>query len=209
MESSSCSPTASVPPLATREASATASCRCATASRGSRASIATSARPDFLDRRVNCAPRVATRPGAHLESRIRAASREAGGAGASATRGSPALEVARASRSILPAPGAAREDAPRARSRARRKTDYSTKPSASRVRRGTEATTTTIASSATGMSTQLLAPTYARHAPRATFRLREQESAVRVTLERIEVPPTPCAPSAIRTSIQLAAPRLA
>ena len=161
MESSSCSPTASVPPLATREASATASCRCATASRGSRASIATSARPDFLDRRVNCAPRVATRPGAHLESRIRAASREAGGAGASATRGSPALEVARASRSILPAPDAAREDVPRARLRALSKTGCSARPSAIRVRRGLiEGRTTTqgAAKLANRTSTQPAAP---------------------------------------------------
>ena len=196
MESFFCSPTASVPPLATREASATASCRCATASRDSRAIIATSARPDFLDRRVNCAPRVATRLGAHLESRIRAASREAGGAGASATRGSPALEVARASRSILPAPDAAREDAPRARSRAQRKMDCSTKPSASRVRRGTEATTTTIASSANRMSILLQAPTCVHPAARATIRLRGQESAVPATLERTAVRTAPNATNA-------------
>ena len=53
------------------------------------------------------------------------------------------------------------------------------------------------------MSILLLAPTYARHAPRATFRLREQESAVRVTLERNEAPAKSCAPSANRMSIQL------
>ena len=179
MESSPFLPTAFVLRHATVAASAThrPSSPRATASLDLQANNATSVPQDFLDRRVNCAPRVATRPGAHLESRIRAASREAGGAGASATRGSPALEVARASRSILPAPGAAREDAPRARSRARRKTDYSTKPSASRVRRGTEATTTTIASSATGMSTQLRGQIRARHALRALFRPRERAVA--------------------------------
>ena len=182
MASSPSSPTAtvSVSRRATVVAFAThrpPSCPRATASRDSRASNVKSARPDFLDRRVNFAQRVEMRPEAHRGLRTPVASPAADEAGASATRDSPALEVARASRMPSPAPDAAREDVPRARSRAQRKTDSSTKPTASSVRRGTEATSTTIASSATGMSTQLRGQIRARHALRALFRPRERAVA--------------------------------
>ena len=138
MASSTITSTVTAPHHAAAEACATSQTTCSrrvTVSLALPVTSATSARQAILDRRATSVERAATRQKQPRGLPTRAALLGAGGAGACATTGSPGLGIARASQTSL-ATTVAKVDVRLVRSRAPSRTGRSTRPSASRVRRG-------------------------------------------------------------------------